>query len=265
MILKSKPVFSPRPWGDSQLNKIYNVESDQPVGEVWLLSDFGSMRTPLEGDGRTFYPSELTTRFSGKELPRFPLLIKFISASQWLSVQVHPDDQMAKRVENEPWGKNECWYFLQKSSIALGLKESKSLPIERIDGNSLNYVDVSYSDMVFIPAGTIHAIGPGTKLIEIQQASDITYRIFDWGRSRELHLKKGSESIDFDASPIVQRKVTDFSNDFFRVSVTLKGEGTGLFVTLTEKPELYFLVNDTFRTDRYGLWITLGDYWKKTI
>lgn len=263
MILESKPVFSPRPWGDPRLNKIYNVESEEPVGEVWLLSDFDSMRTPLESGDITLYPSQLIEKFAGRTLPRFPLLIKFISATQWLSVQVHPDDEMAKKVEAEPWGKNECWYFLKESSIAMGLKkEERQTPVEKLNDKSLNYVNVSNGDITFIPAGMVHAIGPGTRLIEIQQTSDLTYRLFDWGRQRELHIVKGKESINPSAEPQVERKIKNFNNKFFKIAVTNVAVGTGLFVTLGDKPRLFFIEDDSLRTEKPGLWITLGDYWR---
>lgn len=263
MIFESKPVFSPRPWGDPQLNEIYKVESSEPIGEVWLLSDFNSMRTPLESGEKTTYPMELTEKFVGRKLPRFPLLIKYISATQWLSVQVHPDDAMAKKVEAEPWGKSECWYFLKDSTIAMGLKKGEiETPVEKLNGESLNYVDVSKGDLTFIPAGTVHAIGPGTKLIEIQQTSDLTYRIFDWGRARELHIEKSRQSIKPFAEPQIEKKMIDFNNAFFKIKMTKKVTGTGLFVAITDKPRLFFIDNDSFETELPGLWITLGNYWK---
>ncbi|MCD6253578.1 MAG: class I mannose-6-phosphate isomerase [Thermotogae bacterium] len=193
MIFKARPVFSPRPWGDPRLNELFGVESDRPIGEVWLLSG-------LEGHESSFsteagQPVELTEVVSatGLILPRFPLLIKLISTTDWLSVQVHPNDELATRLENEPWGKNEGWYFLSDGSVALGsitgdeLKEALETNTLR---NALKTVNVSKNDFLYLPAGILHALGPGTSLLEVQQSSDITYRVFDWGRPRPLHIEK---------------------------------------------------------------------------
>lgn len=130
-----------------------------------------------------------------------PLLVKFVFTTEALSVQVHPDDAFAAAHENS-LGKTEMWYVLRAEEgarVALGLRESitpEQLRAAALDGSIeglLNWVDVNLGDAFFIPAGTVHAIGPGLALCEIQQHSDITYRLYDYGRPRELHLDKAMQ------------------------------------------------------------------------
>lgn len=131
----------------------------------------------------------------------YPLLIKVIQANDTLSVQVHPDDNYAKLVENT-FGKTECWYILDaepNACLISGLNQecSKSQMTTAIQqgnfGELLKKVPVKKGDFIFIPAGTVHAIQGGLRILEIQEPSDITYRLFDWGRPRELHIEKGIE------------------------------------------------------------------------
>jgi len=128
-----------------------------------------------------------------------PLLMKFIFTSQHLSVQVHPDDEYAARVEHSK-GKTEMWHVLRAdpgATLAIGLKETitrERLRESALSGeleHLLNWVEVHPGDTIFVPAGAIHAIGAGLVVCEIQQQSDITYRLYDYGRPRELHLDKG--------------------------------------------------------------------------
>ena len=131
----------------------------------------------------------------------YPLLVKIIQANENLSIQVHPDDDSAKLLEgNDAVGKTECWYVLDAlpdASLVYGLKKqyTKEQIKDAILNNTLedflNIVPVSKGDFIFIPAGTVHAIGKGLRLLEIQQSCDTTYRLYDWGRDRELHVEKG--------------------------------------------------------------------------
>ncbi|WP_428771660.1 type I phosphomannose isomerase catalytic subunit [Treponema sp. HNW] len=133
----------------------------------------------------------------------YPLLVKVIQADETLSVQVHPDDEYARLHENSA-GKTECWYILdakEGASLIYGLngiysREELKAAIEnqKLD-NYLRSVPVSKGDFVFIPAGTVHAIQGGLRLLEIQQSSDITYRLYDWGRPREIHVEKSLDVI----------------------------------------------------------------------
>lgn len=164
-----EPVFVERVWGRTDLAPLFGPQ-EKRVGEVWF---------PL-----------------GKE---FPLLVKFLFTSERLSIQVHPRDEYAALHENSR-GKTEMWHVLSAepdSTIALGLRrpvEPEELRSAIEDGSVvdlLKWVPVRAGDTLFAPAGTIHAIGHGIVLCEIQQNSDVTYRLFDYGRPRELHLEKG--------------------------------------------------------------------------
>lgn len=134
-----------------------------------------------------------------------PILIKIIKADQPLSVQVHPDDEYARIHENDK-GKTECWYILDCTpdarllvGIDPGLTRDKMAEILR-EGKLeevVHYIPVKPGDMVFIPAGTVHAIMGGIKLFEIQESSDSTYRMYDWGRQREMHIEKSLDVIDY--------------------------------------------------------------------
>src|ERR1700742_307471 len=130
---------------------------------------------------------------------RFPLLVKFLFPGDKLSVQVHPDDEQA-RSQGKPCGKTECWYVLNAqpgAQVALGLKPEVTLEqfeqaIHDTRAESLlNWVDVHAGDMIYVAAGTVHTIGGGMVLVETQQTSDITYRLYDYGRPRELHIDRG--------------------------------------------------------------------------
>ncbi|MCY6959021.1 type I phosphomannose isomerase catalytic subunit [Clostridium brassicae] len=137
---------------------------------------------------------------------KFPILIKVIKADSVLSVQVHPDDAYSQKHENSS-GKTECWYILEakeNASLILGIK--KGLNKEELykivkKGDIENYlqeINVSKGDFIYIPSGTIHSIKGGIKLVEVQQNSDITYRLYDWGRGRKEHLKKALDVIDYE-------------------------------------------------------------------
>jgi mannose-6-phosphate isomerase len=157
----------------------------------------------------------------------FPLLIKFLDANQWLSVQVHPGDELARR-RGMPHGKTEMWYILDadpgaqvisgfnrkiNQKVYLDHLESKKLP------GILNYVNIESGDVIFMPAGRVHSLGPGTLLAEIQQTSDATYRIYDWdrvddsGKPRELHVEQALEAISYDIPEEAKRNVTGTMNE----------------------------------------------------
>lgn len=134
-----------------------------------------------------------------------PLLVKIIQANDTLSIQVHPDDDWAVKLEGEGnRGKTECWYVLDAApdaKLVYGIKEGASKEVLKnaiIDNsleNYLDFVNIKAGDFIFIPAGTVHAIGKGLRLLEVQQSCDLTYRLYDWGRGREVHIEKGLEVI----------------------------------------------------------------------
>ena len=125
----------------------------------------------------------------------YPLLVKIIQANESLSIQVHPDDDSAKKLEGtSAVGKTECWYVLdcdENAELIYSKEQIKEAILNNTFEDFLNVVPVSKGDFIFISAGTVHAIGKGLRLLEIQQSCDITYRLYDWGRDRELHVEKG--------------------------------------------------------------------------
>lgn len=140
------------------------------------------------------------------ECPRFPLLVKFIEARQNLSIQVHPNDRLAMELEGYPYGKTEFWHVLEAAAgaeIVYGLtkgadESSVRAALSGGDASVWRRVPVRAGDVVFIPAGTVHALTEGVVVYELQQDCDITYRLFDWGRTdREIHVEKGLRCIDF--------------------------------------------------------------------
>jgi mannose-6-phosphate isomerase len=140
---------------------------------------------------------------AARDPKRFPLLLKFLFPHEKLSVQVHPDDEQALRV-GQPWGKTECWYVAHAkpgSQIALGLKPGVTAGRleEAIHQNRaeelLNWINVYAGDMIYVAGGTVHTLGPGSVIVETQQQSDTTYRLYDYGRPRELHLKDGMAAV----------------------------------------------------------------------
>jgi mannose-6-phosphate isomerase len=201
------PLFVARVWGFHHLRPWYDYESGQgsdPVGEVWLTGDQCRVAT---GPGASRTLSEVFSAAPEALLGagasgQSPLLVKMIFAREKLSVQVHPDDRMAQKY-GQPRGKTECWYALGAdpgARVAAGLKPG--VTIEKVrEGieqgtleQSLNVLPVQRGDMVFVDAGTVHAIWPGSILLETQQNSDITYRMYDYGRPRELHVEKSLEA-----------------------------------------------------------------------
>ncbi|MGC2511820.1 MAG: type I phosphomannose isomerase catalytic subunit, partial [Acidobacteriaceae bacterium] len=152
---------------------------------------------------------------SGAHQERFPLLMKVLFPREKLSVQVHPGDEMARQ-HGEPHGKTECWYVLEAdpgATVALGLRPGTTLPdvkaaIEnKTLENLLQSVPVKKDEMIFVDAGTVHAIFPGVVMLETQQNSDMTYRLYDYGRPRELHLKDGLQAIRLktEAGPVAPK------------------------------------------------------------
>ena len=199
-----RPEFVERPWGARDLSPVYpEHRCEKGVGEVWLTGDQNRVANgPLAG--RTLgelckqYGRELVGE-SARETERFPLLIKFLFPREKLSVQVHPDDEAARRV-GQPCGKTECWYVLAAdpgAQVALGLKpgvtrEQLARAIQEVRAEELlNWVDIYAGEMIYVDAGTVHTIGPGSILVETQQNSDTTYRLYDYGRAREIHVEQG--------------------------------------------------------------------------
>lgn len=225
-MIKVEPFFRKMVWGNPVLNKIFEMDGD-PIGEIWLVSGHPFHFSKLS-DGSTI--NEASMKLCGKNFERFPLLVKLISSSSWLSVQVHPDDDYAKNVENEPWGKNEAWYFLNDGIVAIC--ENPSLILNALENgkwdNVLRIEKIKAGTFVNIPAGTIHALGPGSTVIEVQQSSDLTYRIYDWGRKRETHIKKALEV----AKPIKFENllVSHVDTEYFSMKEVLNDKVSGFSI-----------------------------------
>jgi mannose-6-phosphate isomerase len=255
-------VVSYRVWGVRNLAPWYDYKvGEEPIGEVWLSGDDCVVDSgPLSGQRfaevfRSHGETLVGTEASRHE--RFPLLMKILFPREKLSVQVHPGDAMA-REKGEPHGKTECWYALEAepgAAVALGLRAGTTLEAMRaaIESNGLEdlleWVPVEKGDMIFVDAGTVHAVGPGVVLLETQQNSDMTYRLYDYGRPRELHLTDGLKAtrvktaagkvpakVDGDQAVLVER-------DYFRVDRTLV-DGTRNFSALeTPAVQLIFVAS----------------------
>ena len=195
------PWFSPRPWGRKDLRPWYAATGTaEPVGEAWLTGPQCVVETgAMAGQALAAVTAEageaLLGAGSGGE---FPLLVKLLFPEDKLSVQVHPDDAHAQAM-GQPRGKTECWYVLEAkpgATIALGLREGATADAVRAAiaagtlEELLQWVPVQAGDMVFVDAGTVHAIGPGVVFLETQQTCDITFRMYDYGRPRELHVEQ---------------------------------------------------------------------------
>ncbi len=203
------PVFTARVWGFRDLRPWYDRVADgDPIGEVWLTGDECRVATgPHAGKklGALFGEQKVALLGTDVSAAGSPLLIKTIFAKEKLSVQVHPDDAMARKY-GQPRGKTECWYVLAAGAgaeVAVGVKPGTTLgeieqgiqagTLER----SLNMLSVAVGEMIYVDAGTVHAIWPGSILLETQQNSDVTYRMYDYGRPRELHIEKSLEATKF--------------------------------------------------------------------
>jgi len=202
------PAFDPRPWGTTDLSPIYpNHRFDEKIGESWLTGDNCKVANGhLRGKSLAELSSQFGTALVGEAAPdpsRFPLLLKFLFPHEKLSVQVHPDDEAARRA-GEPCGKTECWYVAHANpgaQIALGLKPGvtraqfeQAIHQQRAE-ELLTWINVFPGEMIYVAGGTVHTLGPGSIIVETQQQSDTTYRLYDYGRPRELHLKEGLAAV----------------------------------------------------------------------
>ena len=208
------PWFAERIWGFRDLHPWYDrvAGDDKPIGEAWLTGDQCLVATGVHA-GQTLGAlfSEAPEFLLGKTAPcrteaavrsTSPLLIKVLFVKEKLSVQVHPDDALARKF-GEPCGKTECWYVLEAepgAQVACGLKPGVTLDDVKAGietgtlENRLNMLNVASGEMIFIAAGTVHAIWPGSILLETQQNCDLTYRMYDYGRGRELHIEKALQA-----------------------------------------------------------------------
>ncbi len=237
--LKLQPALHVKVWGGRRLASHLNkkLPTRDPYGEAWELHDSALI---VNGALRGMSLGELTRRDGGEligagpgQTESFPLLAKFIDANAWLSIQVHPDDAQARLLEGEPRGKTEAWVVLHAepgARLVTGLRRgttpaqlAAAIRRQQLDP-LLAYAVVERGDVLYIPANTVHALGPGLLIYEIQQSSDTTYRLHDWGRlgldgePRELHIEKGLRVANLGSPPEVARPEGDLLVDgrYFR-------------------------------------------------
>jgi mannose-6-phosphate isomerase len=215
-----EPIFLNRIWGAHRLDPLFPEKKElrEPVGEAWLTGhDCRFAEGPFAGqklgEAWPLMPPEWAGQKVGKDGP-FPLLVKFIFPEEKLSVQVHPTDEYARQHEAPAGGlgKTEMWYVVSArpgAEVWVGLKpgtQAEGLRRAIVDGtveNCVAKVSVHAGDAIFVPAGTVHTIGPGMILCEIQEHSDLTYRVFDYnrrtaeGKPRELHVEKAMAVVNF--------------------------------------------------------------------
>ena len=222
-ILPLEPHLRPTVWGGRRLGERFgkDLPPGAPVGESLEVSALPGAESvvrsgPLAGRGLAGLAEEFGEALVGAPVrarygDEFPLLIKLIDAAEDLSIQVHPDDGYARREGLGAFGKTEAWYVLDSGGIVLGLRAGvdrrrleQALAAGRAE-EAVRYRPVEAADVVVLPAGTVHALGRGTMVYEVQQASDLTFRLYDYdrpgldGRPRELHLEQALEVIDFEA------------------------------------------------------------------
>jgi mannose-6-phosphate isomerase len=248
------PRFVNRVWGWTDLNPWFaRTAQGEPIGEVWLSGDDCVAETgPWAGHKLSAIFAEHGDLMLGQAArgDGSPLLIKVIFAREKLSVQVHPDDAMARKY-GSPRGKTECWYALAADAgakVACGLKPGVSAEMVRAaiaDGSleqDLNAIEIDAGDMIFVDAGTVHAIWPGSVILETQQNSDITYRMFDYGRPRELHIERSLEAMRLEthAGKVEPQVLADrtvlVDAEYFRVErIAVEGSITSAALRATDE------------------------------
>ncbi|HZW77511.1 MAG TPA: type I phosphomannose isomerase catalytic subunit [Flavobacteriaceae bacterium] len=221
--IKFEPILKEKVWGGGKLNSLFNKKGEGRLGESWEISAVEENISvvhngPLKGKTLQYLVNEFRGKLLGERVynqfgTKFPLLFKFIDAQEALSVQVHPDDHIAAHRHNS-FGKTEMWYIMDadtNANLVLGFNRNiskeeylKYLQLGKLP-EVLNFEKVQKGDAFVLLPGTVHAIGAGVVLAEVQQTSDITYRIYDWdrpdtnGSMRELHTDLALDAINFDA------------------------------------------------------------------
>lgn len=244
-----KPYFATKPWAGNNLSAFFKQDGPGQIGEAFLISTLK--------DNEAQVNSTLLSEFLKESLP---YLVKVIDAGQSLSLQVHPNDYWAELLEGSR-GKTECWLILDVepgAGIYYGFKEGESFEsllkaIQNSEDASkcLNFIEVRKGDFVEVPAGTIHAIGGGVQIIEFQQSSGITYRIWDWNREgRELHLDKAEKVLTKQSIVPSIKPFKDFAVNevfFHHDDFILKKKGTNIIKCYSTKVPVGFLIN----TDKF--------------
>ncbi|NDJ61349.1 MAG: class I mannose-6-phosphate isomerase [Chloroflexi bacterium] len=227
-----QPSLHTKVWGGRALESVMQIPlpTDDPYGEAWVMHDSATVvNGPLAGRSVAAVLSTYGADLIGPHndpSEGMPLLAKLLDANDWLSVQVHPNDDQARELEGIPRGKTEAWYVLAAqpdSKIVIGVHPgtSREEMSAAIEANTLEqrliYAGVAPGDIFFIQAGTIHALGPGLMIYEIQQSCNTTYRLYDWGRMgldgkpRDLHIEKGITVGETQALPPIRHTGHDTS------------------------------------------------------
>jgi mannose-6-phosphate isomerase len=215
---KFVPIYKAKIWGDRSLERLFGraLPPGENIGESWELADLSEgvsvvVNGPLAGQTLTKLTRELGSRLLGGAKPekdsRFPLLLKLLDANDILSLQVHPDEQGVREIPGAAL-KTECWYILESRGgyVYKGLKPGvsreqflRAIQADRAD-DVVQRMDVAAGDFHYLPAGTVHALGAGVVVAEVQTPSDTTYRVTDWGRGREIHVDLSMKCIRFGQS-----------------------------------------------------------------
>lgn len=277
--LKFEPIYKNKIWGGRNLKRIFNKNiHEESVGESWEIASHENGESIIKnGTYKSMTIQELVTEQDQKVLgekavdeyhKKFPLLIKLIDAQDNLSVQVHPDDQYASRFEDGESGKTELWYILNAepgAKIIYGLQENinKEQFKEAIKNSSinklLNEVEVKTGDFFYIPAGTVHAIGKGIMIAEIQQNSDTTYRVYDWdrvddkGNSRDLHINKALDVIDFNRNDPIKAEKIIVKNTNYKLTELINTEYFNIRTV-----EIYKRYKADTKNKRFYIYMNLG-------
>ena len=260
--IKFENLYYERIWGGKDLEKFRNNVPEGVIGESWDIAchknGTGKVANgELKGKGFDEVIKEYGNKFLGNSISideDFPLLIKLITAKDKLSVQVHPNDEYAKRVEND-LGKTEAWYVVdaeEGASLIVGTKDCDKEIFKKAieDGNLdkyLNKIPVKKGDFFYVQSGLVHAICEGILIAEIQQSSDTTYRVYDYNRGREIHVEKALDVIDFSLKGENTQGIT-IKNDGYDKTYLCLGE----YFTI-QKYEVNTSVKEASDEDRFYL------------
>lgn len=272
-ILKFQPIFLPKIWGGNHISKMkeWNAPIPQNCGEVWLVSDVSNQETQIFNTHQTLseliqsdHQNEFFSPSFRSKYKNFPLLIKIIDAREDLSIQVHPNDEIALR-KHDCLGKSESWIILdheKDASLYLGWKKPmthQEIQIASQEGwidDEINQIKVKKNDLFYIPAGLVHSIGKGIVLGEIQQSSDVTYRLFDFNRKdangnlRELHLEDSLEAVSLEKFSTDLPDSSTIVSSYFSYSIHTLDANQSISVSnnqllwLTEGDELILTAQD---------------------
>jgi len=263
-------IYKCRIWGGRKLETFFKrkLETDELIGESWEIVDrHNEQSTVINGKLAGFTLQQLL-QISGKAIMgphwnsslRFPILVKWLDCKDRLSLQVHPPASVAKQLQGEP--KTENWYVVEskkETGLLLGLKQTispeafRQATLTDTIESCLSRVEINQHDSIFVPSGRLHAIEGGCFLLEIQQNSDTTYRVYDWkrlgvdGKPRELHLEAAIRSIDFaDIQPIVKKYQPGHQilaeTNLFRLKQVELDAGEKLFYPSHQEPKIVSII-----------------------